>query len=259
MRALDMPAALTIAGSDSGGEAGIQADLRTFAALGVHGASAITCVTAQNRNRVARIHACPPAMVQAQLEAVAGSLPLAAIKTGMLYSAATWARWRPSANERAPSRWWWTLFMVSTSGRRLLQAGGLARLRRDLLPLAALVTPNVAEAEILTGEKIATVQDMRAAAAALYRRFGCAALVKGGHLAGTSEAVDFLYSGRGEWMLAAPRVRRSGLHGTGCVYSAAITAWLARGRPLEQAVELAKNHITGVIANPRLAIGGAWF
>jgi hydroxymethylpyrimidine/phosphomethylpyrimidine kinase len=259
MRALDMPAALTIAGSDSGGEAGIQADLRTFAALGVHGASAITCVTAQNRNRVARIHACPPAMVQAQLEAVAGSLPLAAIKTGMLYSAAIVGEVAAFCKRARSLPLVVDPVMVSTSGRRLLQAGGLARLRRDLLPLAALVTPNVAEAEILTGEKIATVQDLRAAAAALYRRFGCAALVKGGHLAGTSEAVDFLYSGRGEWMLAAPRVRRSGLHGTGCVYSAAITAWLARGRPLEQAVELAKNHITGVIANPRLAIGGAWF
>jgi hydroxymethylpyrimidine/phosphomethylpyrimidine kinase len=137
--------------------------------------------------------------------------------------------------------------IISTSGRRLLQRAGVAMLQRALLPLAALVTPNLAEAEILTGEKIATLEEMRAAARVIRQRFGCAALVKGGHLPGTPEAVDFLCSGEGEWMLSAPRAKVKGLHGTGCTYSAAITAWLAHGRPLVQAVKLAKDYITRMI------------
>jgi hydroxymethylpyrimidine/phosphomethylpyrimidine kinase len=137
--------------------------------------------------------------------------------------------------------------IFSTSGRRLLQSAGLASLRRELLPLATLVTPTVSEAEILTGTKIATLEDLRAAARHIHRAFGCAALVKGGHLAGTNEAVDFLCSGHGEWMFSAPRAKVKGLHGTGCTYSAAIAAWLARGRPLDRAVKLAKEHITRTI------------
>jgi hydroxymethylpyrimidine/phosphomethylpyrimidine kinase len=244
-----MPVVLTIAGSDSGGEAGIQADLRTFALLQVHGASAITCVTAQNRHSVARLQPCAPALVRAQIEAVAGAMPLAAAKTGMLYSAAI-VEEVAAFFKRAPAL---PLVvdpvMAASSGRRLLQSGGLAALRRELLPLALLVTPNVAEAEILTGRRIATVEELRSAAAALYQRFGCAALVKGGHLPGTRQAVDFLYSDRGEWMLTAPRRKGGGWHGTGCTYSAAITAWLARGCALEKSVELAKNYITRSIGS----------
>jgi hydroxymethylpyrimidine/phosphomethylpyrimidine kinase len=137
--------------------------------------------------------------------------------------------------------------IISTSGRRLLQPSGVAALQRQLLPLATLVTPNVSEAEILSGTKIATLEELRVAARTIHRAFGCAALVKGGHLIGTSEAVDFLCSGQGEWMFSAPRARVTGLHGTGCAYSAAIAAWLARGRSLEQAVKLAKDHITRMI------------
>ncbi len=242
-----MPVVLTIAGSDSGGAAGVQADLKTFALLKVHGASVITCLTAQNRNSVARIEPSSAAMVRAQIEAVAGALPLASAKTGMLFSAAI-VREVAAFFKRAPSL---PLVvdpvMVSTSGRSLLQPGGLAALQRHLLPLAALVTPNVAEAEILIGRKIVTVQELRAAAATIHRRFGCAALVKGGHFAGTRQAVDFLYSARGEWMMAAPRAKGSGWHGTGCIYSAAIAAWLARGRSLEKSIELAKNFVTRAI------------
>jgi hydroxymethylpyrimidine kinase/phosphomethylpyrimidine kinase len=244
VRAINMPVVLTIAGSDSGGEAGVQADLKTFALLKVHGASAITCVTAQNRKSVARIQPCAPAMVRAQIEAVADAMPLAAVKTGMLYSAGIVGevaafmkrvRFLPMVVDPV---------MVASSGRRLLQSGGWAVLQRELLPLAVVVTPNVAEAENLIGRKIGTVQELRAAARAIYRRFGCAALVKGGHLGGTSEAVDFLYSGQGEWMLTAPRAQGGSWHGTGCTYSAAIAAGLARGCSLEKSVELAKNHIT---------------
>ena len=246
-----MPVALTIAGSDSGGEAGIQADLKTFALLKVHGACAITCVTAQNRKIVSRMEPCSPAMVRAQIEAAASSMPLAAAKTGMLYSAAIVAE-VASFFKQAPSL---PLVvdpvLLSTSGRRLLQAGGLSVLRRDLLPLAMLVTPNLPEAEILLGRKIVTVEDLRAAACAIFRRYGCAALAKGGHLPGASEAVDFLYSSRGEWLLTTPRVPGGGRHGTGCTYAAAITAWLARGCTLEKAVERAKTHIARSIDGSR--------
>jgi hydroxymethylpyrimidine/phosphomethylpyrimidine kinase len=252
MRAPNMPVALTVAGSDSGGEAGLQADLRTFARLRVHGASAITCVTAQNRKSVSRLEPCSPRMVRAQLEAVAAEGPVAAAKTGMLYSsaitrevAAFFKRTRCAPLVVDP-------VIISTSGRRLLQAEAIKVLQRDLLPLAALVTPNVGEAEILLDIKIETVDDLREAARAIHQRFGCAALVKGGHLPETEAAVDFLYSKDGEWLLQAPRIRNVTLHGTGCTYSAAITAWLARGRRLEKAVELAKNYITQEISTMSL-------
>jgi hydroxymethylpyrimidine kinase/phosphomethylpyrimidine kinase len=247
MRSPETPVALTIAGSDSGGEAGLQADLKTFAALKVHGACAITCVTAQNRKTVALLEPCSPRMVRAQMEAVAAAFPLSATKTGMLYSAAIV---REVANFFRQARSVPLVVdpvIISTSGRRLLQTGGVAMLQSALLPLAALVTPNVSEAEILTGRKISTLEDLRAAARIIWQTFGCAALVKGGHLRGTSEAVDFLCSGEGEWMLSAPRVQVKGLHGTGCVFSAAIVAWLARGRSLEQSAKLAKDHITRMI------------
>jgi hydroxymethylpyrimidine/phosphomethylpyrimidine kinase len=247
MRAPEQPVALTIAGSDSGGEAGIQADLKTFTSLNVHGTCAITCVTAQNRKTVSRLEPCSPRMVRAQMEAVAAAFPLSAAKTGMLYSAAivreVAAFFRQARNVPLVV----DPVIVSTSGRRLLQTSGVAILQRALLPLATLVTPNVSEAEILTGKKIATLEELREAARTIERTFGCAALVKGGHLTGTSEAVDFLCTSKGEWMLSAPRVKVKGLHGTGCTYSAAIAAWLARGRSLEQSVKLAKDHITRTI------------
>jgi hydroxymethylpyrimidine/phosphomethylpyrimidine kinase len=138
--------------------------------------------------------------------------------------------------------------MISTSGRRLLQADAVKTLKRELLPLATVVTPNVAEAEVLTGKKIATVEDLREAARTIHELFGCAALVKGGHLRGADSAVDALCAKEGEWLVSAPRMDVKALHGTGCVYSAAIAAWLARGKPLRASVELAKRHITRQIA-----------
>jgi hydroxymethylpyrimidine/phosphomethylpyrimidine kinase len=239
--------ALTIAGSDSGGEAGLQADLRTFALLKVHGTCAITCVTAQNRNTVARLQPCSPRMVRAQLEAVAAAFPLSAAKTGMLFSAAIVREVAAFFQQARSVPLVVDPVILSTSGRRLLQRAGVAMLQRALLPLAALVTPNLAEAEILTGKKIATLEEMRAAARIIRQKFGCAALVKGGHLPGTREAVDFLCSGQGEWMFSAPRAKVKGLHGTGCACSAAIAAWLAHGRPLHQAVKLAKDYVTRTI------------
>jgi hydroxymethylpyrimidine/phosphomethylpyrimidine kinase len=247
MRAPETPVVLTVAGSDSGGEAGIQADLNTFASLEVHGTCAITCVTAQNRKTVARLEPCSPRMVRAQMEAVAAAFPLSAAKTGMLYSAAIVREVAAFFQQARSVPLVVDPVIFSTSGRRLLQAAGVAMLQRALLPLAALVTPNVSEAEILTGTRIATLEDLRASARTIQRMFGCAALVKGGHLIGTSESVDFLCNAEGEWMLSAPRVKGKGLHGTGCTYSAAIAAWLARGRSLEQSATLAKDHITRTI------------
>jgi len=253
----DTPVVLTIAGSDSGGEAGIQADLKTFARLRVHGTCAITCVTAQNPNTVARVEPCSPRMVRAQMESVAAAFPLSAAKTGMLFSALIAREVAAFFRQAGPVPLVVDPVIISTSGRRLLQVAGVAALKRELLPLAALVTPNVAEAEMITGKKITTLEDLRAAAGNIVRTFGCAALVKGGHLRGTNEAVDFLCGRDGEWMFSAPRAKARGLHGTGCTYSAAITAWLAHGRALPQAVKLAKDYITRTIfadSRTRLAV-----
>jgi hydroxymethylpyrimidine/phosphomethylpyrimidine kinase len=134
--------------------------------------------------------------------------------------------------------------MISTSGRRLLQVDGIQALKKELLPLATMVTPNLAEAEILIGDKIRSLVQMRAAAGTIYRSFGCAALVKGGHWRDTGVALDFFHDREGEWMLSSPRVANVALHGTGCTYSAAITAWLARGKSRLQSVAMAKNYIT---------------
>ena len=242
-----VPAALTVAGSDSGGEAGIQADLRAFAALKVHGATAITSVTAQNRKSVTRIEPCSPAMVRAQLEAVADEFPLAAAKTGMLYSAAIVREVARFFRQRRKIALVVDPVIISTSGRRLLQLDGLKTLQREVLPIATLVTPNVAEAELLIGMKIRNLEDLRGAARRIHDLFGCAALVKGGHLPGSNAAVDFLYAECSEWMFSASRRRGVALHGTGCTYSAAITAWLSRGKSLVKAVELAKSHISRAI------------
>ncbi|HEY3854777.1 MAG TPA: bifunctional hydroxymethylpyrimidine kinase/phosphomethylpyrimidine kinase [Verrucomicrobiae bacterium] len=242
-----LPAALSVAGSDSGGEAGIQADLKTFAALKVHGTTAITCITAQNRRAVTSIEPCSPAMVRAQLEAVAEEFSIAAAKTGMLYSAEIVLEVSKFFRRMPKIKLVVDPVIISTSGRRLLSVEGVKTLQNKLLPLATLVTPNVAEAEVLMGAKIETIDDLRAAARQIHKKFGCAALVKGGHLPGTNEALDFLSSDDGEWMFSAPRARGVKLHGTGCTYSAAITAGLARGKSLVKSIELAKEYITRVV------------
>jgi hydroxymethylpyrimidine/phosphomethylpyrimidine kinase len=243
-----LPCALTIAGSDSGGGAGIQADLKTFAALRVHGTSAITCITAQNPRRVTGIQACNPAIVSAQIQAVLDELPPTAIKTGMLYSTALIRTVRDSLSDRKiplvvdP-------VMVSTSGSRLLKPAAIRALRTRLLPLACLITPNLDEAAILLGEPLKSVEDLRSAARQLHGEFGCAALVKGGHLRGLAEAIDIFFDGQQELLLSAPYVKGMSTHGTGCTYSAAITAYLALGLNLSHAVQQAKEYISQAIAH----------
>lgn len=248
-----MPVALTIAGSDSGGGAGIQADLKVFAALGVHGASAITCITAQNPTRVTAIHACSPKMVRAQMEAVFAELPPAAAKTGMLFSSniiGAVVEFFSSA-DRCPLVV--DPVMIATSGATLLKKTALKAMER-LLCLADLVTPNLDEARVLTGMNIRSVEDMRAAARCIRDRFGCAALVKGGHLQSHQEAIDIFFDGGSELLLSAPFVRGVSTHGTGCTYSAAITAGLAQGKALAKAVQQGKEFITGaVIHSQRVA------
>ncbi len=250
-----IPVALTIAGSDSGGGAGVQADLKMFAALGVHGTSAITCLTAQNPRGVIGIEPCSPRIVRQQIEAVFAELPPGAIKTGMLYSAEiirTVAKFfcNPHSAIRNPQLVIDPV-MVSTSGVRLLKPSAIKALTEKLFPLAAIITPNLDETAVLLGRKPATVEEMRAAAQGLWCRYGCAVLVKGGHLKGRREAVDIFFDGRTELLLTAPFIRGLHLHGTGCTYSAAITAHLALGCELPTAVTRAKESVTRAIANSR--------
>jgi hydroxymethylpyrimidine/phosphomethylpyrimidine kinase len=258
MRTKDIPIALTIAGSDSGGGAGIQADLKTFSALGVHGTSAITCITAQNPKRVLGVQACRPELLRQQLEAVFAELPPAAVKCGMLYSAENVRIVAEFFQQRRHQR---PLIvdpvMISTSRARLLQGRALNLLKSQLFPLATLVTPNVDEAAVLTGRRPMSVEDMRFAAREIKKRFGCAALVKGGHLKGLSEATDVFFDGKTELLLSARFLKGIRTHGTGCAYSAAITGYLALGFSLGDAVVRAKEFITNAIASSQVAGGYA--
>ena len=244
-----IPIALTIAGSDSGGGAGIQADLKTFASLEVHGTSVITCLTAQNPKGVHGIEPCKPAMVCAQLSAVFAELPPAAVKTGMLYSPRIVSAVRDFFSRRRPVP---PLIvdpvMVATSKAQLIEPKTI-QLLKELLPMAALVTPNLPEAEALIGLAIRQPEDMREAARLIKKQFRCAALVKGGHLENCRDAVDIFYDGKTELLLMAPFIKNISTHGTGCTYSAAIAAYCARGCELSRAVQLAKNYITKAIAH----------
>jgi len=231
------PIALTIAGSDSGGGAGIQADLKTFHAFGVYGTSVLTAVTAQNTLGVTAVHAIPLDVVRAQVEAVVTDLPPGALKTGMLATAALVETVAAAIRAHGLRGYVLDPVMVATSGDRLLDADAEETLARELLPLAALVTPNLHEARILTGRDVRTLDDMRDAARALLDRGAGAALVKGGHLEG--EAVDLFWDGAEERVWRKPRLDTRHTHGTGCTLSAAVAAGLARVRPLPDAAEAA--------------------
>jgi len=222
-------------------------DLKVFAALKVHGTTAVTCVTAQNPAGVRSVQAIRPAVVRDQLEAVLDAFQPAAVKTGMLYSAeiiravAETLRGKKIPLIVDP-------VMIATSGAVLLKPNAVRALTRDLLPLAEIVTPNLDEAEFLLGRKLRSPEDLRAAARQLHERFGCAALVKGGHLRGTATAIDFFFDGCAELLLEAPRIQGVSTHGTGCTYSAALAAHRALGLPLLQAAPAAKQFISNAIA-----------
>lgn len=244
--------ALTIAGSDSGGGAGVQADLKTFAALGVHGASAITCITAQNPKRVIGIEACSVKIIRQQMEAVFEELRPRVVKTGMLFSSEIIREVARALHQgRCPVVV--DPVMIATSGARLLKADAVNNLTTKLFLVATLVTPNIPEAETLLGVSIRELEDLQAAARALHERFGCAALIKGGHLHHTRNAIDVFFDGRTEMLLSSPRVRGVKTHGTGCTYSAAVAAYLACGEKLPDAVEMAKRFITSAILKSRRA------
>jgi len=248
--------AVTIAGSDSGGGAGIQADLKTFSALGVYGASVVTALTAQNTQRVTGIHDVPADFIAAQIDAVFSDLAVGAVKIGMLSQAsaieavaAGLARHRAQSVVLDP-------VMVATSGDRLIAPAAVATLRRALIPLALVITPNLPEAAALLEAPAARNEsEMRAQAQALLA-LGCrAVLLKGGHGSG-SESVDLLVEGGRVERLAAPRINTANTHGTGCTLSSAIAAGLAKGRPLVEAVRAAKAYVTAAIAAAdRLGIG----
>ena len=246
-RIVKWPVALAIAGSDSGGGAGFQADLKTFTALGVHGTGAITCLTAQNPRRVLAVEPCSPRIVRQQIEAVFEELRPAAVKTGMLFSVEIIRAVVDCFKDKRGIPLVVDPVMISTSGAPLLKPAAMKILRERLLPLATLVTPNLDEAGVLTGRKIASVENMRAAAREIHAQFGCAVLVKGGHLRGLRDAVDIFFDGRTEWLLSAPFVRGVSTHGTGCTYSAAIVAALASNHDLPRAVEIGKRHVTAAI------------
>ena len=249
-RFIEHPITLTIAGSDSGGGAGVQADLKTFAALGVHGTSVITCLTAQNPRRILGVETCSSRLLRLQMEAVFEELKPVAVKTGMLFSAENTGIIAGFFGQLA-ARPHLVVdpVMVAASGARLLQPAAEKILREKLLPLATLVTPNLDEAEILAGMKLSSPEQMRAAARKIRSRCGCAVLLKGGHLKNSREAIDVFFDGETELLLSAPFVQGVSTHGTGCTYSAAICAALALGHDLPHAVALGKHFITAAIAD----------
>jgi hydroxymethylpyrimidine/phosphomethylpyrimidine kinase len=250
-----MRIALTIAGSDSGGGAGIQADLKTFQQFGVFGTSVLVALTAQNTRGVRAVETVPEKMVADQLTALAEDLPPDALKTGMLAEATTVRLVAKAIRENAWAPLVVDPVMVSTSGHRLLSAEAEEVVRESLLPLAAIVTPNLDEAAILAGRAVHDVPSMERAGETLVSFGAAAALVKGGHLAG-DELTDVLVSAGGTRHFVRPRIATSSTHGTGCTLSAAITAGLALGRPLETAVGDALDYVyRAIAAAPKLGGG----
>jgi hydroxymethylpyrimidine/phosphomethylpyrimidine kinase len=248
------PIALTIAGSDSGGGAGIQADLKTFHAFEVFGTSALTAVTAQNTLGVTAVHPVPLEVVTAQIDAVVTDLRPAAVKTGMLATSALVATVAEALRRHGLDRYVLDPVMVATSGDRLLDADAEGALAKELLPLAMVVTPNLHEARILTGIDVRSFDDMRRAAEALLELGAGAALVKGGHLEG--DAIDLLWDGSGELVWRRPRIETRHTHGTGCTLSAALAAGLARGDPVSAAADHAVRWVARAIATaPGLGAG----
>ena len=246
------PVVLTIAGSDSSSGAGIQADLKTFSALGVYGLTAITCVVAETPGVVSRIEPVSAEMVREQIEVVLRGFPVVALKTGLLCSreiVEEVARTVRAHGEKtkAPLPLVIDPVMVATSGDALLRDDAIESYERDLFPLAALLTPNLGEAARLSGESIRDLAAMRKAGEMLAKKYGVPLLLKGGHLAGDL-AIDLLFLEGKVIEFSAPFSRGVTTHGTGCTYSAAITAGLANGLPLEDAVRRAKEFVTATIA-----------
>ena len=240
-----IPKALTIAGSDSGGGAGIQADLKTFSAFRVFGMSVITAVTAQNSLGVQGVENLPPAFVARQLRSVLEDFGADAAKCGMLSTAPIIEAVAAGLTERRIEKLVVDPVMVAKSGDRLLEPEARAALADRILPLALLVTPNLPEAEVLAGMRVAEPEDMEEAARRIHTMGPRYVLVKGGHLKG--DATDLLWNGRDFTRFSTPRIDSQNTHGTGCTFSAAIAAGLARGQALGDAIRSAKAYVTRAI------------
>jgi len=237
--------AMTIAGSDSGGGAGIQADLKTFAALGVYGTSAITAVTAQNTLGVSAVFELPAELVASQIDAIMTDIGTDSVKTGMLSSSAIIKVVAEKMREHSLTNLVVDPVMVAKGGDRLLQEEAVEALQRDLLPLAMVATPNIPEAEVLTGREIHSLEDARRAAREVVGMGAKSVVVKGGHLEGP--AVDTFYDGHEFSELSAARIDSSSTHGTGCTFASAMAASLAKGLSLEWAFRTAKEYVTQAI------------
>lgn len=245
---MSVPRAMTIAGSDSGGGAGIQADLKTFAALGVYGTSAITALTAQNTTGVAAVVEMPPDFVVQQIDAIMSDIGTDAVKTGMLSSPAI-----VEAVAGALRRWEITRLvvdpvMIAKSGAALLRPEAIDALRWLILPEALVVTPNLHEASTLVNRPVRTLEEMREAALEIHAMGPANVVVKGGHLEEVDQSVDLLYDGESFSQFASPRAATRHTHGTGCIFASAIAAGLARGERVPEAVGGAKELITSAIA-----------
>ena len=237
---------MTIAGSDSGGGAGIQADLKTFQALGVYGASALTAITAQNTVGVTAVHEIPTEVIAAQIDAVVDDIGVDAAKTGMLSSAAIIATVAERIRHWRLDRLVVDPVMVAKSGDRLLREDAVDALIRDLLPLATVLTPNLPEAEVLVGRALETDDDVRQAAREIVGLGTRSVVMKGGHRLG-ARAVDLLFDGQNFTLFESERFDTPNTHGTGCTFSAAIATGLARGLEIVEAVGEAKRYVSEAI------------
>ena len=240
-----MKTALTIAGSDSSGGAGIQADIKTMTANGVYAMSAITALTAQNTTGVTGIMEVTPEFLGEQLDCIFTDIRPDAVKIGMVSSGSLIEKIAEKLEQYRAEKIVLDPVMVATSGARLISEEAISVLKEKLLPLAALITPNIPEAEVLFGKKIASAKDMEEAAQEIGRTYGCAVLCKGGHQ--LNDANDLLYAdGRSTWFYGK-RINNPNTHGTGCTLSSAIASNLAKGYPMEQAVRHAKTYISGAL------------
>jgi len=254
-----IPVVMTVAGSDSGGGAGIQADLKVFSALNVFGTTAITCVTAQNPSKVAGVYAVDPAMVALQIKTVFSSFPVKAVKTGMLYSAAVIRAVAHELARKKPNILVVDPVMIATAGAQLIQKHALIVMCSEILPLATVITPNIPEAEQLCNGRITNLDEMKNAAMTIQKKFGAACVLKGGHLdckTGQSkdDVIDILCCGRDITEFRTRRVLTSNTHGTGCRFSAALTSYLVKGEPLNSAVGMAQKFVAHTLQD-QLYIG----
>lgn len=245
--------ALTIAGSDSGGGAGIQADLKTFQELGVYGMSVLTALTAQNTLGVHGVMPVPPAFIEQQLDAVLSDLGTDAAKTGMLFDTPIIEKVAEKIKEYEIKQYVLDPVMVAKGGAPLLLEEAVASVRKHLIPLARVITPNLPEAEVITGITIDSMEKMREAAGAFREMGAFSVVIKGGHASGDM-ATDLFYDGEEFIELKEKRFNTPHTHGTGCTFAAAVTAGLAKGNPVKEAVQQAKEFITAAICHP-LGIG----